>query len=420
MARLTRVTPACVAIAAVTLSGCFWPAPGAEPGRQAHNPFETAITPSTVAGLEVRWQAPLANGSAGAPVTSSTGVHVNDSRGVYTLDFGTGARRWEYAAPDAAVMQQPYVWRDGVLASWQTGSSGDAATVELDAGTGALERSIPGGAVAALRGDDAVLLSSHWGCIRSICLWFDSMSVRNLETGESPVGGTHSALGPASNPQVTLGTDWVYLSGWGISGPQLPESAPGLRVYSIADPVEPCGYTVPTLCPTWEVVPGPSGVVVLSDDGATLYTGSGNIRAYDAGSGGLLWADDTPMADSVPALADGLLFAADRSTDRLHAYSAGGCGAPTCAPLWSASIDTAATQSAPLVQPAVAGGVVYVAGDSGVLHAFDAAGCGAPTCEPLWSYDLGAAITGAPAVNAGQVYVGTADGRVVAFGLPTG
>jgi outer membrane protein assembly factor BamB len=66
----------------------------------------------------------------------------------------------------------------------------------------------------------------------------------------------------------------------------------------------------------------------------------------------------------------------------------------------------------------VAGGVVFAGADDGTVRAFDAAGCGAPSCAPLWSDATGSATTGAPAVNQGRLYVGTADGRVVAYGLP--
>ena len=104
--------------------------------------------------------------------------------------------------------------------------------------------------------------------------------------------------------------------------------------------------------------------------------------------------------------------------DRLYAYPAAGCGAATCPPAWSAEVDTLPNTGAPVLQPAVAGGVVYLAGEGGVLYAFDAAGCGAATCAPLWSASVGSEITGAPAVSNGRVYVGTADARLVAFALP--
>jgi outer membrane protein assembly factor BamB len=70
------------------------------------------------------------------------------------------------------------------------------------------------------------------------------------------------------------------------------------------------------------------------------------------------------------------------------------------------------------VQPAVAGGVVFVGDGGGFVRAFDAAGCGGPFRLPSWLVGLGA-ITGAPAVSNGQLYVGTQDGHLVAFRLPS-
>jgi hypothetical protein len=36
----------------------------------------------------------------------------------------------------------------------------------------------------------------------------------------------------------------------------------------------------------------------------------------------------------------------------------------------------------------------------------------------LWSVATGSRITGAPAVSLGKVFVGTRDGRLIAYGLP--
>jgi outer membrane protein assembly factor BamB len=61
--------------------------------------------------------------------------------------------------------------------------------------------------------------------------------------------------------------------------------------------------------------------------------------------------------------------------------------------------------------------VLFVPAGSSLL-AFALDGCRKRRCASLWSTDLGALVTGGPAVSVGQVYVGTADGRLVAFGLP--
>lgn len=54
------------------------------------------------------------------------------------------------------------------------------------------------------------------------------------------------------------------------------------------------------------------------------------------------------------------------------------------------------------------------AGD-GTVAAFAVGGYGAATCAPLWTDGLGSAITGAPAISLHKLFVGTEDGRVVAY-----
>jgi outer membrane protein assembly factor BamB len=56
--------------------------------------------------------------------------------------------------------------------------------------------------------------------------------------------------------------------------------------------------------------------------------------------------------------------------------------------------------------------------DDGSVDAYDAGGCGSTACNPLWSTTTGSRITGAPAVAAGKLVVGTADGRLISYGLP--
>jgi outer membrane protein assembly factor BamB len=62
--------------------------------------------------------------------------------------------------------------------------------------------------------------------------------------------------------------------------------------------------------------------------------------------------------------------------------------------------------------------VVFTGSADGTVRAFNAAGCAASVCGQLWADSTGSEITGAPAVNQGQLYVGTADGRLIAYGLP--
>jgi outer membrane protein assembly factor BamB len=157
-----------------------------------------------------------------------------------------------------------------------------------------------------------------------------------------------------------------------------------------------------------------TGPPVLASDESTVYVGSsaGSLYALDAGDGDVLWTAELGGAPTAePALADGTLFVptAGSGGDRLVAVAAAGCGSPTCPASWTAPVGGRGRQ------PAVAGGVVFVGTDGGTVDAVVAAGCGAATCPAVWSADVGAAVTGAPVVTGGRLFVGTGDGRLLAY-----
>jgi outer membrane protein assembly factor BamB len=77
---------------------------------------------------------------------------------------------------------------------------------------------------------------------------------------------------------------------------------------------------------------------------------------------------------------------------------------------WSAPLGTAITAA-----PALANGTLYVPTASGSLFALADNGCSAATCEPLWSTPDGAPLGVQPAVAAGVVFTGADDGTLQAF-----
>lgn len=138
-----------------------------------------------------------------------------------------------------------------------------------------------------------------------------------------------------------------------------------------------------------------------------------------------LWTGATAALPTSPAVAGGVAYLS--STDgTLYAFDAAGVqgcsGTPkTCAPLWTASTNTAVSASS----PAVAGGKVYIGSDDGNLYAFDAVGVtncsGSPrTCVPLWTGPTGGGVHSSPAVAAGVVYVGSDDHKLHAFDATSG
>ena len=414
------------AVLALGLSGC-WPAPGQGPNRDAFNPFESTLTAANVASLTEAWSAPL-DGPNFQPVTNPGGeivvghggVYVNDSKGVYRFDVADGTRAWKRTVPAFPFehfpeIAQPIVVGDRLLVGY--GSVGDAGGVApdwrswwLDPATGATLADGPsGGAPMAVRGSQAALDFAI--CIQpQICA--GRYTVVDLDTGEAlSTAGTGPHLG--NYQPSTLGRERLYRSGIDLQATSsrvqaFPLVAPGEAAPLWSQAIEPeTGATAP----------------VLSADESTLFVGTGfggpghTLYALDTATGSIEWTADVGAGvAAAPALADGLLYVPTTDGD-LVVLDADGCGAATCAPLWSA----AATGSSMAQQPAVAGGVVYTGSVDGSVHAFAAQGCGVATCAPLWSASTGAPIVGGPVVSGGRLYVVSAtdfaSGRVVAYGL---
>ena len=193
----------------------------------------------------------------------------------------------------------------------------------------------------------------------------------------------------------------------------------------------------------------------------------GELQAVSAQTGQVLWRSQSQWGDGFasPSLNGALVYSGSRNTPasghpNFWAYRSGGCGTPSCPPVWSAAGGSYA-RSSPAVangvvyegfgdgklyafdasnghlrwrgltldsqstnpigmwsSPAVANGVVFVAGGDGIFYAFNAAGCGQAACQPLWrsttghQYQFGSS----PAVANGTVYV---TGAVGAPGSPS-
>lgn len=423
-----RVRAAGIALLTLTVSGCFWSSPGANPGRNAHNVFEEEITPETVADLEELWMASEMVGEVGPPVTSNRAVHVlsYSSAGprVYGIDPGTGAQLWEAPAgvPDMAIVSDPIVAGDAVWVGHGFGSlGGNYVTNLLDPATGEIVGSARGGLVDGVRGSRHLAHSVGWSSS------IDSLFALSAAVEDSDAPGTGwsgtidiGSLGQdRSWPALTLGEENVYQAGSGILAAEDGDfdRGNGIRAYPVDGP-KSCPPPIEVVrCPTWATAldgTGATSPVLARDEttalDGTVFTGTdaGTMHAIDAQTGAISWSTDVGAeVGAEPALADGKLYvpAADGRLVVLDAASGD--------TLWEATAGDALS-----VQPAVAGGVVFTAAEDGSLHAFDAAGCDGTTCNPLWSASVGSEITGAPAISQGQLYIGTADGRLVAFGLP--
>ena len=219
------------------------------------------------------------------------------------------------------------------------------------------------------------------------------------------VGGTGQALPPVSSAAVA--PTRVFLG-----------HGPAVQSWSLAPPAN-CEMpsTGITVCPpAWSTaltanLPGGSHPV-LSPDDATVFAAAGtSVVALTAATGAQVWSGTLGAAASAaPAVGNGFIFVPTTSGE-LDVFALGGCGLSTCAPVWHASTGSSIDR-APAV---VAGGLVYTASANGSLRAYPSAGCGRATCASLWSVSTGSTITGGPTAALGNVYIGTADGRLIAY-----
>lgn len=413
------------AVAAATLAGCWWPAPGAGPDRRAHNNAETAISVATVGSLHQIWAA-ATDGPAGDPVTSGVGVHIDGTDNTYAFNT-LGAPLWTVPVPAQAapVADATAVVVDGdrVLAVHKAAEPPEYVTEVtdgrwLDARTGAV---LDTGPVAdSLRND--VAAGSRTDYLDGI--YAETLRIVDTGTGQVLDGGLLSLRfldSPHPAPtHVTVGVEAVFQSGPGLPADQQGFGFLGVRAFPYELGANNCGpEPAPVFaCPEWttDLVGTQATPVVVSSDQTTLYLGvDTTLHALDARSGEVLWTAALPSTiTDAPAVADGWVFV-PTSAGQVAAVAAGGCGGASCTPTW-----VGGTGSAVTVQPAVAGtgagALVITGGADGGLDAFPVAGCAAAVCAPMWSGSAGAPVTGAPAVNNGQVYVGSEAG-IVAFGL---
>jgi outer membrane protein assembly factor BamB len=409
--RRNRFRVAAICVVAVGLAGCFWPAPGAGPGRTAHNVFETEITSATVAGLRLVWSVHGDGAMMDNPVTSVRGVHAFDYKGFYAFSFETGARLWTTRMPTDFPAQTGPVVADGdrVVIGYHTTVPDQWTTTFEDAATGADLGSggVAPGLVDGLEGDILLTRSTMPGSATPTVV---RMNVSNLASPASSWSAAIDVSSLGETRALTLGRTRIYQAGRGVATPSGSTNA--VRSYAVATPPAPCPPPTPAGfgCPLWatDIAGTTASPPVVDPSESVIYTGTdtGAVYALDAATGAILWTTTgvgRATGDS-PALADGSLYVP--TTDGFFVLDA-----TTGAIRWTAPLGSVSTQ------PAVAGGVVFTGGLDGRVMAFDAAGCGADTCSPLWSVSTGFFITGL-AVSQGRLYVATSDGRLESYGLP--
>ncbi|HEV7678346.1 MAG TPA: PQQ-binding-like beta-propeller repeat protein [Candidatus Dormibacteraeota bacterium] len=207
--------------------------------------------------------------------------------------------------------------------------------------------------------------------------------------------------------------NWVsYPVVWGgrayftVVGPAAGSTAPGVRLYAV-DAATGAAAWGPVSIPFSMANSAMRQFSGIAYDGGHVYVMGGDmvLRAYDAGSGSLLWSDTLgdPTCQTgdcepgIPTATGGLVYLVTGYTHgTLHAID-GATGTSR----WTAARDNGHPNGA----VAVAGGIVYDAGWGVPGHAYNAA-----TGAPLWN-SSGTTAGGAVAT---QAYGGYVFGRAVA------
>jgi len=348
------------------------------PRHKGLNALENVLSPSTVDGLDVDWQAATGDNVFSSPAVASGVVYVGSADGrLYAFDAGSGAPVWSVST-GGSVRSSPAV-ANGVV---YVGAD-DSKLYAFNAASGApLWNAAIGsqGFSSPAVANGVVYVGSADGKLYA----FNAASGAPLWNGAT---GSSIYSSPAvANGVVYVGSDdWKLYAFNAVSGAPLWSAATGDGIRSS-----------PTVA---------NGVVYIGSNDGKLY-------AFNAGNGFPLWNATTggSLTYTSPAVAKGVVFVASND-GKLYAFNAA-----SGAPLWNVILGATVYSS-----PAVANGVVYIASyNPGTLYALNAS-----SGAQLWNATTGSAIFSSPAVANGVVYIGSIDKKLYAYDLtappiPTG
>ncbi len=415
MQRLTR--NAVVAIAAVVvLAGC-WAQPGSDSERTGFSPLDQGITPANVARLHVTWTKQLTT-AVHDPAVTNAGVYVTSgeypSAGtVAMLSRPNGATEWSrplFAADSGSNAGPPTILGGKVYVPTPGISPVVSSAIRaFDAASGTEGPAIAEKTDEVIgRGGLLVGTGTQGGGGGPVATYLFVEDTNGSATWSTllDAGSTGETLPAVTSPAVT--SDHLII-GQGAAVQAWPLSTPGnCQVTSDVTFCPPAWSTaVPAGFPA-------GGHPVLAPDDSTVYAATGtSLVALTAATGTKAWSGTLGAAASAaPAVGDGFIYVPTTSGE-LDVFALGGCGHATCAPQWHTTTTSSISQ-APAVVP---GGLVYTGSANGNLNAFPAAGCGKAACASLWSAATGSTITGGPVPALGNLYVGTTDGRLIAYTL---
>ena len=348
-----------------------WPQLHVGPGRTGFNPYENVLSRETVGNLTVRWTYPVGGFVFTSPTVADGVVYagsVDWDNSLYALDASTGARLWSYPA-SPYVSEAPAVVKGVVYVSSCTGDHD--ALYALNASSGAPLWSYPlycGSSPAVA--DGVAYVSSKFNVY--------AIDATGLQRWTYGIGDG------VSSP--TLGNGVVYAGSMDGKLYAL-DARNGALLWKFA---------VTKGKEIWATPAVANGMVYVTST-------DHNIYALNAGTGALIWkyATEGELTGSA-AVANGLVYFGSCYPD----YNVYALNASTGTLVWKY-----ATGYDVMSSPSVANGVVYVFSDR--LNALNA-----KTGELLW-YTMNGAGKSSPAVVNGMVYIGSGDGNLYAFGLPS-
>ncbi len=406
--RLPVMRLAGLAAIAAMASGC-WLQQGGGPEFSYSNPDESTLTATNVGLLGELWfdsgtrlsEVIVSNNVAYySEVSNTTSGQVAD---VIADDATTGKRLWTSvlsSGKHTADISAPVIVGDEVWVSFTDETSDhqcSAGLLRLDPDTGAIIN--PG--FPSFRGFAASIVPFGNGKVA----WtgYEQAGGQTCPTVDRP----RTKLYVADVATVDTLPPWTAP----VDGQPVPVAVGNrLVVDGRGYDANGCGAGVTVCEAQWEAAVGsPVQSVTGSRDGRLFVTSeTGRVASIDPATGAVLWSASGGGGAGV-AVADGVMYAARGNT--LSAYPAGGCGAPTCSPTWSSTVQNSFVAGG----PTVAGGLAYAVFDD-QLRAYRAGGCGAATCAPVVS--LQAHRGGPITVSDGKVFVvdGSGDtGRVTAY-----
>jgi hypothetical protein len=380
------------------LAGC-WGQVGFDAANSRNNSLEHDLTPANVGSLAPTWSVP-SNGNAffAEPIVPGDGrIYTLRNKLLEARNSATGALLWSRILTDApGVNDLPSVVNVGgeLWVSWEaivppdSGRPGEChgAVERIDPSDGSLVGTVwpDGGGELVPAGPQVVTDVRH---LESACGGLGFLEVRDPGSG-APVWASAEARTAGKLLPVVVGDRIFRVNNLEV-----------IAAYNIAG----CGAAT---CPALGFldlrndydlifhVAGGAGELFgtfRKPDPSGATAGTSDLVAIDPETLEVLWRAPLANRDGLLAVTADTVFVVgpNPSGSTLEAFSADGCGGPTCSPAWSAPIGNVCRE--PTL--AVGGDVVYTgsAGPAAVgcplagsqVVAFDARGCSAATCAPL-------------------------------------